>query len=70
MQLNCMVEAEKSNSRHFQVLWLLNSTEVAKTDPHGILILEAEYEERKKLGQLQAFKQSNMVYVLTIYDWG
>ncbi|KAM4682498.1 LOW QUALITY PROTEIN: immunoglobulin superfamily member 2 [Amazona ochrocephala] len=70
LQLNCMVGAKKSNSRHFQVLWLLSSMEVAKVDPYGVLILEAEYEERAKLGQLQARKQSNLVYVLTIYEVG
>ncbi|XP_010294142.1 PREDICTED: immunoglobulin superfamily member 2-like [Phaethon lepturus] len=69
LQLNCMVGAQKS-SRHFQVLWLLNSVEVARVDPHGVLIWEEEYEERAKLGQLRAFKQSNTVYVLTIYEVG
>ncbi|KAM6285853.1 immunoglobulin superfamily member 2-like isoform 1-T1 [Spheniscus humboldti] len=68
LQLNCMVGAQKSSSRHFQVLWLLNSVEVARVDPHGVLIWEDEYEERAKLGQLRAFKQSNVVYVLTIYE--
>ncbi|NXU21809.1 IGSF2 protein, partial [Thalassarche chlororhynchos] len=70
LQLNCMVGAQKSSSRHFQVLWLLNGVEVARVDPHGVLIWEEEYEERAKLGQLRAFKQSNMVYVLTIYEVG
>ncbi|KAF1579203.1 Immunoglobulin superfamily member 2, partial [Eudyptes moseleyi] len=68
LQLNCTVGAQKSSSRHFQVLWLLNSVEVARVDPHGVLIWEDEYEERAKLGQLRAFKQSNVVYVLTIYE--
>ncbi|NXX17556.1 IGSF2 protein, partial [Podargus strigoides] len=68
LQLNCMVGAQKSSSRHFQVVWLLNSVEVARVDPHGVLIWEGEYEERAKLGKLQAFKHSNMVYVLTIYE--
>uniref|UniRef100_A0A8C0ES78 Ig-like domain-containing protein n=1 Tax=Bubo bubo TaxID=30461 RepID=A0A8C0ES78_BUBBB len=68
LQLNCMVESQKSNSKHFQVLWFLNSVEVARVDPHGVLIWKEEYEERAKLGQLQAFKQSNTVYVLTIYE--
>uniref|UniRef100_A0A8C6NAM5 Uncharacterized protein n=1 Tax=Melopsittacus undulatus TaxID=13146 RepID=A0A8C6NAM5_MELUD len=70
LQLNCMVGAEKSNNRLFQVFWLLNSMEVAKADPHWVLILEAEYEERVKMGQLQSFKQSNKVHVLTIYEVG
>ncbi|NXT44045.1 IGSF2 protein, partial [Pelecanoides urinatrix] len=70
LQLNCIVGAQKSSSRHFQVLWLLNSVGVARVDPHGVLIWEEEYEERAKLGQLQAFKQSNMVYILTIYEVG
>ncbi|XP_075267247.1 immunoglobulin superfamily member 2 [Opisthocomus hoazin] len=70
LQLNCMVGAQKSRSRHFQVLWLLNGVEVARVDPHGILIWEEEYEERAKRGQLQAFKQSNTVYVLTVYEVG
>uniref|UniRef100_A0A8C8E5U4 Ig-like domain-containing protein n=1 Tax=Otus sunia TaxID=257818 RepID=A0A8C8E5U4_9STRI len=68
LQLNCMVESQKSNSKHFQVLWFLNSVEVARVDPHGVLIWKEEYEERAKMGQLQAFKQSNTVYVLTIYE--
>ncbi|KFQ65428.1 Immunoglobulin superfamily member 2, partial [Pelecanus crispus] len=70
LQLNCMVGAQKSSSRHFQVLWLLNSVEVARVDPCGVLIWKEEYEKRAKLGQLRAFKQSNMVYVLTIYEVG
>ncbi|NWH20590.1 IGSF2 protein, partial [Grus americana] len=70
LQLNCVVGAQKSSSRHFQVLWLLNRVEVARVDPHGVLILEEEYEERAKLGKLRAFKQSNTVYVLTIYEVG
>ncbi|XP_040980927.1 immunoglobulin superfamily member 2 isoform X2 [Aquila chrysaetos chrysaetos] len=70
LQLNCTVGAQKSSSRHFQVLWLLNGMEVARVDPHGILIWEEEYEERAKLGHLRAFKQSNTVYVLTIYEVG
>lgn len=70
LQLNCMVGVQKSSSRHFQVLWLHNSVEVARVDPHGVLIWEDKYEERAKLGQLQAFKHSNTVYVLTIYKVG
>ncbi|XP_010010279.1 PREDICTED: immunoglobulin superfamily member 2, partial [Nestor notabilis] len=70
LQLKCMVGAKKSNSRHFQVRWLLNGVEVARVDPHGVLSLEGEYEERVKLGRLQAFKQSNTFYVLTIYEVG
>ncbi|NWU84067.1 IGSF2 protein, partial [Onychorhynchus coronatus] len=70
LQLNCMVEAQKSSSRHFQVIWLLNGMEVARVDPHGVLTWEEEYEERAKLGQLQALKPSNTIYVLTIYEVG
>ncbi|NXP49329.1 IGSF2 protein, partial [Heliornis fulica] len=70
LKLNCLVGAQKSSSRHFQVLWLLNRVEVARVDPHGVLILKEEYEKRAKLGQLQAFKQSDTVYVLTIYKVG
>ncbi|XP_010150143.1 PREDICTED: immunoglobulin superfamily member 2 [Eurypyga helias] len=70
LQLRCMVGAQKSSSRHFQVLWLLNSMEMVRVDPHGVLILEEEYEERAKLGQLRAFKQSNTAYVLTICEVG
>ncbi|NXL42979.1 IGSF2 protein, partial [Podilymbus podiceps] len=70
LQLNCVVGAQKSSSRHFQVLWFLNSVEVARVDPHGVLIWEAEYKERAKLGQLRAFKQNNTVYILTIYEVG
>ncbi|NXH80600.1 IGSF2 protein, partial [Edolisoma coerulescens] len=70
LQLNCMVGAQKSSSRHFKVIWLLDSVEVARVDPHGVLIWEEEYEERAKLGQLRAFKPSNTVYVLTIYEVG
>ncbi|XP_010565946.1 PREDICTED: immunoglobulin superfamily member 2 [Haliaeetus leucocephalus] len=70
LQLNCTVGAQKSSSRHFQVLWLLNGMEVARVEPHGILIWQEEYEERAKLGHLQAFKQSSTVYVLTIYEVG
>ncbi|NWT19600.1 IGSF2 protein, partial [Vireo altiloquus] len=70
LQLKCMVGAPTSSSRHFKVIWLLNNVEVAKVDPHGVLIWEEGYEERAKLGQLRAFKQSNTVYVLTIYEVG
>ncbi|NXL55743.1 IGSF2 protein, partial [Chordeiles acutipennis] len=68
LQLICTVGAEKSSIRHFQVLWFLNGMEVARVDPHGVLIWEEEHEERAKLGQLRAFKQSNAVYFLTIYE--
>ncbi|NXN43592.1 IGSF2 protein, partial [Rhinoptilus africanus] len=70
LQLNCMVGAQKSSSRHFQVLWLRNGVEMARVDPHGVLIWEDEYEERAKLGQLRAFKHSNTVYILSIYEVG
>lgn len=70
LQLKCVVGAPKSSSRHFKVIWLLDSVEVATVDPHGVLIWEEEYKERAKLGQLRAFKQSNTVYVLTIYEVG
>lgn len=68
LQLNCVVGAPKSSSRHFEVIWLLNDTEVVKIDPHGVLTWKEEYEERAKLGQLRAFKPSNTVYVLTISE--
>ncbi|NXU09755.1 IGSF2 protein, partial [Pardalotus punctatus] len=70
LQLNCVVGSQKSSSRHFEVIWLLDNVEVARVDPHGVLIWEEEYEERAKLGQLRAFKPSNAVYVLTIYEVG
>ncbi|NXI86168.1 IGSF2 protein, partial [Rhipidura dahli] len=70
LQLKCVVGAPKSSSRHFKVVWLLDSMEVATVDPHGVLIWEEEYKERAKLGQLRASKQSNTVYVLTIYEVG
>ncbi|NXR36534.1 IGSF2 protein, partial [Zosterops hypoxanthus] len=68
LQLNCVVGAPKSSSRHFEVIWLLNDTEVVKIDPHGVLTWKEEYKERAKLGQLRAFKPSNTVYVLTISE--
>lgn len=70
LQLNCVLGASKSSSRHFQVIWLLNEMEVARVDPHGVLTWEEEYEERAKLGQLRAFKPSNTVYVLVIFEVG
>ncbi|NWW78852.1 IGSF2 protein, partial [Climacteris rufus] len=70
LQLNCVVGVQKSSSRHFKVIWLLDGMEVARVDPHGVLIWEEEYEERAKLGQLRAFKPSNTVYVLIIYEVG
>ncbi|NWX65638.1 IGSF2 protein, partial [Promerops cafer] len=70
LQLRCVVGAPKSSSRHFEVLWLLSDVKVARVDPHGVLIWEEEYVERAKLGQLRAFKPSNTVYVLTIYEVG
>ncbi|NXB03934.1 IGSF2 protein, partial [Cnemophilus loriae] len=70
LQLNCVVGAQKSSSRHFKVIWLLNSVEVARVDPHGVLIWAEEYEERAKLRQLRALKPSNTIYVLTIYEVG
>ncbi|NWY61751.1 IGSF2 protein, partial [Chionis minor] len=69
LQLNCMVVVQ-SGSRNFQVLWLLNNMEVARVDPHGVLIWKDTYEERAKLGQVGAFKHSNTIYVLTIYKVG
>ncbi|NWS12685.1 IGSF2 protein, partial [Pachyramphus minor] len=70
LQLNCMVKAQKSSNRHFQVIWLLNGVEVARVDPHGVLTWEEDYEERAKLGQLRALKPSNTIYALTIYEVG
>ncbi|XP_009070382.1 PREDICTED: immunoglobulin superfamily member 2, partial [Acanthisitta chloris] len=70
LKLTCTVEAQKSSSRHFQVTWFFGSVEVARIDPHGVLVWEEEYEKRAKLGQLQAFKPSNTVYVLNIYEVG
>ncbi|NXO06889.1 IGSF2 protein, partial [Oriolus oriolus] len=68
LQLKCVLGASKSSSRHFEVIWLLDSVEVAMVDPHGVLIWEEGYKERAQLGQLRAFKQSNTLYVLTIYE--
>ncbi|XP_030119280.4 immunoglobulin superfamily member 2 isoform X1 [Taeniopygia guttata] len=68
LQLTCVLEAPKNSN--FKVIWLLNDTEVARVDPHGVLICEEEYEERAKLGQLRAFKPSNTIYVLTISEVG
>ncbi|NXO05315.1 IGSF2 protein, partial [Rhinopomastus cyanomelas] len=70
LQLNCVVGTQMSSSRHFQVIWLHNGTEVATVDSHGVLIWEDEYEERATSGQLRAFKQSNTVYVFTVYEAG
>ncbi|NXH93622.1 IGSF2 protein, partial [Pachycephala philippinensis] len=70
LQLKCVVGALTSSSRHFKVIWLLDSVEVAMVDPHGVLIWEEEYKERAKVGQLRAFKESNTVYVLTISEVG
>ncbi|NXB29081.1 IGSF2 protein, partial [Eulacestoma nigropectus] len=70
LHLKCVVGAPKSSSRHFKVIWLLDSVEVARVDPHGVLIWEEGYKERAKLGQLRAFKPSNTVYVLAIYEVG
>ncbi|KAM3678668.1 immunoglobulin superfamily member 2-like [Ammospiza maritima maritima] len=68
LQLSCVLEAPKSSN--FKVLWLLNGMEVARVDPHGVLTWEEEYEERARLGQLQAVKPSNTVYVFTISEVG
>ncbi|XP_042666226.1 immunoglobulin superfamily member 3-like [Centrocercus urophasianus] len=68
--LSCKLEAQRSDSRHFQVAWVLNSAEVARIDPRGLLIWKKEYEERASLGQLHAFKQSNTIYILTIREVG
>ncbi|NXA60372.1 IGSF2 protein, partial [Mohoua ochrocephala] len=70
LQLKCVVGDPRSSRRHFVVIWLLSGMEVAKVDPYGVLIWKEDYEERAKLGQLRAFKTSNRVYVLTIYEVG
>ncbi|NXN87777.1 IGSF2 protein, partial [Bombycilla garrulus] len=70
LQLSCVVGAQRSSSRCFEVIWLLSDKEVARVDPHGVLIWEEEYKERAKLGQLRAFKPNNTAYVLTIYEVG
>ncbi|NWU29765.1 IGSF2 protein, partial [Dyaphorophyia castanea] len=70
LQLQCVVGAPKSSSRHFKVTWLLDSVEVARIDPHGVLTWGEEYKERANLGQLRAFKTSNTVYILTISEVG
>ncbi|XP_040423033.1 immunoglobulin superfamily member 3-like [Cygnus olor] len=70
LQLNCMLGAQRSSSRYFQVAWLLNGMEVARLGPCGLLAWKKEYEERAGLGQLRAFKQSSAVYVLAVYGVG
>ncbi|NXE91989.1 IGSF2 protein, partial [Menura novaehollandiae] len=70
LQLNCVLGVQKNSNRHFKVIWLLNGVEVARIDTQGVLNWEEEYKERAKLGQLRAFKPSNAVYVLTIYEVG
>ncbi|XP_077637308.1 immunoglobulin superfamily member 2 [Lonchura striata] len=68
LQLTCVLGAPKNSN--FKVIWLLNDMEVARVDPHGVLIWKEEYEERAKLGQFRAFKPSNTIYVLTISEVG
>ncbi|NXD06748.1 IGSF2 protein, partial [Nothocercus nigrocapillus] len=70
LQLNCSVGAQNNRDRLFQVVWLLNSTEVATVGPSGVLIWKQEFEERARRGQLQAFKQSDSVYVLIVHEVG
>ncbi|NWJ10597.1 IGSF2 protein, partial [Crypturellus undulatus] len=70
LQLNCSVGAQNKHGKLFQVFWLLNSTEVLTVGPSGVLIWKQEYEERARRGQLQAFKQSDSVYVLIVHEVG
>lgn len=68
MQVNCSVKAQNSQNRWFQVVWLFKGVEVARIDPHGVLALKEEYEERAALGHLQVVKKSNELYILKVYQ--
>ncbi|XP_038242704.1 immunoglobulin superfamily member 2 isoform X2 [Dermochelys coriacea] len=68
LQINCSVKAQNSQNRWFQVIWLFKGEVVARIDPHGVLALKEEYEERAALGQLQVVKKSNEVYILKVYQ--
>nr|XP_032660729.1 immunoglobulin superfamily member 2 isoform X4 [Chelonoidis abingdonii] len=68
LQVNCSVKAQNSQNRWFQVVWLFKEVEVARIDPHGVLALKKEYEERAALGQLQVVKKSNEMYILKVYQ--
>ncbi|XP_019379449.1 PREDICTED: immunoglobulin superfamily member 2-like [Gavialis gangeticus] len=70
LQLNCLVNAQNSKNRWFQVIWLFKGVEVASIDPNGVLVLKNEYEERARLGQLQLVKKSSEMYVFNIYQVG
>ncbi|XP_039376470.1 immunoglobulin superfamily member 2 isoform X3 [Mauremys reevesii] len=70
LQVNCSVTAQNSQNRWFQVVWLFKGVEVARIDPHGVLALKKEYEERAALGQLQVVKKSNEMYILKVYQVG
>ncbi|CAM4456057.1 immunoglobulin superfamily member 2-like [Lepidochelys kempii] len=68
LQVNCSVKAQNSQNRWFQVVWLFKGVEVARIDPHGVLALKEEYEERAALGHLQVVKKSNELYILKVYQ--
>ncbi|XP_050813160.1 immunoglobulin superfamily member 2 isoform X4 [Gopherus flavomarginatus] len=70
LQVNCSVKAQNTQNRWFQVVWLFKGVEVARIDPHGVLALKKEYEERAALGQLQVVKKSNEMCILKVYQVG
>lgn len=70
MQVDCSVKAQNSQNRWFQVVWLFKEVEIARIDPHGVLALKKEYEERAALGQFHMMKKSNEMYIFKVYQVG
>ncbi|XP_067402520.1 immunoglobulin superfamily member 2 [Emydura macquarii macquarii] len=70
LQVDCSVKAQNSQNRWFQVVWLFKEVEIARIDPHGVLALKKEYEERAALGQFQMMKKSNEMYIFKVYQVG
>nr|XP_025041009.1 immunoglobulin superfamily member 2 [Pelodiscus sinensis] len=70
LRVDCSVNAQNSQNRWFQVVWLFKGVEVARIDPQGVWTLKKEYEERAVLGQLQVAKESNEMYILKVYQVG
>ncbi|XP_069058906.1 immunoglobulin superfamily member 3-like [Pleurodeles waltl] len=58
LDVTCSVQAQNLPGRLFHVSWLLEGTEVAVMDPHGVTTLQKEYGGRASLGQLQLVRKS------------
>ncbi|XP_029434838.1 immunoglobulin superfamily member 2 isoform X2 [Rhinatrema bivittatum] len=69
--VTCSLKVQDLPARLFQVSWLLNNSEIAQLDPHGVpTLIKNEYELRERQGGLSVVRKSKEDYVLKIHHVG